>query len=139
MVLSHSRKGYSEVMLRQTAEDFLRALENAFEHFGGVPRTIVTDNLKAAVLKADWFDPELNPKLAAFAEHYGTVVLPTRRTRPGTRARSSAALATCRTTPSRGGRSPVWRRRTTSSSNGSRHGRHAHPRHDAPAGGEDLP
>ncbi len=78
VVLSHSRKGYSEVMLRQTAEDFLRALENAFEHFGGVPRTIVTDNLKAAVLKADWFDPELNPKLAAFAEHYGTVVLPTR-------------------------------------------------------------
>lgn len=82
VVLSHSRKGYSEVILRQTAEDFLRALENAFQHFGGVPRTIVTDNLKAAVLKADWFDPEINPKLAAFAEHYGTVILPTKPRMP---------------------------------------------------------
>lgn len=82
VVLSHSRKAYSEVLLRQTAEDFLRALENAFEHFGGVPRTIVTDNLKAAVLKADWFDPEINPKLAAFAKHYGTVILPTKPRMP---------------------------------------------------------
>lgn len=82
VVLSHSRKGYSEVMLRQTAEDFLHALENAFWSFGGVPKTIVTDNLKAAVLKADWFDPELNPKLQAFAEHYGTVILPTKPRMP---------------------------------------------------------
>lgn len=82
VVLSHSRKGYSEVLLRQTAEDFLRALENAFHHFGGVPRTLVTDNLKAAVLKADWFDPELNPKLTAFAAHYGTVILPTKPRTP---------------------------------------------------------
>lgn len=82
VVLSHSRKGYSEVLLRQTAEDFLRALENAFYHFGGAPRTIVTDNLKAAVLKADWFDPDLNPKLQAFAEHYATVILPTKPRTP---------------------------------------------------------
>ncbi len=82
VVLSHSRKDYSEVMLRQTTEDFLRALENAFRHFGGVPKTLVTDNLKAAVLKADGFDPELNPKLQAFAEHYGTVILPTKPRMP---------------------------------------------------------
>jgi len=62
VILSHSRKGYSEVVARQSTEDFIRALENAFHHFGGVPRTLVPDNLKAAVLKADWFDPELNPR-----------------------------------------------------------------------------
>jgi len=28
------------------------------------------DNLKAAVTKADWFDPELSPKFAAFCRHY---------------------------------------------------------------------
>lgn len=78
VVLSHSRKGYAEAVLRQDAESFIRALENAFRHFGGVPRTVVTDNLKAAVLKADWFDPELNPKLVAFAAHHGTTILPTR-------------------------------------------------------------
>jgi transposase len=78
VVLSHSRKGYSEAVLRQTTDDFLRCLEDAFRHFGGVPRRLVLDNLKAAVTKADWFDPELNPKIRSFAEHYGTVFLPTR-------------------------------------------------------------
>jgi hypothetical protein len=77
-VLSCSRKAYSEVVPRQTTEAFLRCIENAFVHFGGVPRTLVIDNLKAAVTCADWYDPELNPKIQAFAQHYGTVVLPTR-------------------------------------------------------------
>ena len=36
VVLSHSRKGYTEAVLRQTTEAFLRCLENAFRHFGGV-------------------------------------------------------------------------------------------------------
>lgn len=78
IVLSHSRKAYSEAVFRQTTDDFLRCMENAFHHFGGVPKTLVVDNLKAAVIKADWFDPELNPKILAFCEHYGTVVLPTK-------------------------------------------------------------
>lgn len=78
IVLSHSRKAYSEATYRQTTDDFLRALENAFEHFGGVPETLVIDNLKAAVKHPDWFDPELVPKVAAFAAHYGVVILPTR-------------------------------------------------------------
>ncbi len=82
IVLSHSRKAYSEVVYRQTTEAFIRCLENAFCHFGGVPKTLVVDNLKAAVIKADWFDPDLNPKIQAFAEHYGTVVLPTKPRMP---------------------------------------------------------
>lgn len=80
-ILSHSRKGYSEAVWRQTTESFIRCLENAFRHYGGVPATVVIDNLKAGVIQADWFDPELNPKLEEFARHYGTVILPTR---PGT-------------------------------------------------------
>jgi transposase len=78
IVLSHSRKAYSEVVYRQTTENFIRCIENAFHHFGGVPRTLVVDNLKAAVSQPDWYDPELNPKLQSFCRHYGTVVLPTR-------------------------------------------------------------
>lgn len=78
VVLSHSRKAYSEVVKRQTTECFITAIENSFHAFGGVPRTIVVDNLKAAVIKADWFDPELNPKLLDFCRHYNTTVLPTK-------------------------------------------------------------
>ena len=46
MVLSHSRKAYSEVVQQQTADAFLQCLENAFHHFGGVTKTVVIDNLK---------------------------------------------------------------------------------------------
>ena len=78
VVLSHSRKAYSEAIYRQTTEEFIRCLENAFGHFGGVPKTLVVDNLKAAVKAADWYDPEINPKIEAFCRHYGTVLLPTK-------------------------------------------------------------
>lgn len=82
IVLSCSRKAYSEVVTRQTTEQFIRCIENAFVHFGGVPKTLVIDNLKAAVSQADWYDPQLNPKIAQFARHYGTVILPTRPRTP---------------------------------------------------------
>ena len=81
-VLSHSRKGFSEATYRQTTEDFVRCLENAFWYFGGVPQTVVIDNLRAAVKHPDWYDPELNPKLEAFCRHYGTVILPTKSYTP---------------------------------------------------------
>lgn len=78
IVLSHSRKAYSEAVRRQTTEGFIRALENAFVAFGGVTRTLVIDNLRAAVKRVDWFEPELNPKVRSFCEHYGVTILPTR-------------------------------------------------------------
>jgi transposase len=82
VVLSHSRKGYTEAFWRQSTENFIRGLENALRHFGGVVSTLVIDNLRAAVQKADWFEPELNPKVVSFCEHYGTVMLPTKPAMP---------------------------------------------------------
>ena len=82
IVLSHSRKGYSEAVLRETTETLMRCVENAFWHFGGAPHTLVPDNLKAAVLHADWFDPDLNPQFASFCAHYRVTCLPTRPRRP---------------------------------------------------------
>lgn len=78
IVLSHSRKGYSEAVFRQNTESFIRALENSLHYFGGCVKTYVIDNLRAAVTKADWYEPELHPKLRSFCEHYGVVILPTR-------------------------------------------------------------
>lgn len=78
VVLSHSRKAYSEAVWKQSTEAFIQCLENAFAHFGGVPKRLVIDNLKAAVAKADWYDPEIHPKLQSFAAHYGTVFMPTK-------------------------------------------------------------
>ena len=92
IVLSHSRKAYSEATFTQTTNDFLGALENAFRHFGGVPRTLVTDNLKAAVAHPDWFDPELTPKVQSFCQHYGTVILPTRPYMPRHKGKVEAGV-----------------------------------------------
>lgn len=92
VVLSHSRKGYSEATLRQTTEDFLRCLENAFACFGGVPKTLVIDNLKAAVAHPDWFDPELTPKVQSFCRHYGTVILPTKPRTPRHKGKIEAGV-----------------------------------------------
>ena len=91
-VLSHSRKAYSEAVCRQTSESFIRCLENAFRHFGGVTATVVIDNLKAGVIQADWFDPQLNPKLEEFARHYGTVILPTRPAMPRHKGKVEAGV-----------------------------------------------
>jgi len=78
IVLSYSRKAYSEAVWRQSSEAFIACLENAFRYFGGVPKRLVIDNLKAAVARGDWYDPEVHPKLQSFARHYGTVFLPTK-------------------------------------------------------------
>lgn len=92
VTLSHSRKGYVEAVLKQNTESFLRSLENAFRHFGGVPQRLCPDNLKAAVIKADWYEPELNPKLRSFAEHYGTLIMPARPYRATDKGKVEAAV-----------------------------------------------
>jgi len=92
VVLSFSRRGYSRGVWKQTTDEFLGALEDSFWHFGGVPKTVVTDNLKAAVTKADWFDPELNPKIEVFARHYGTTILPTKPYTPRHKGKIEAGV-----------------------------------------------
>jgi hypothetical protein len=92
IVLSHSRKAYSEVVWHQTTESFIRCLENAFRHFGGVTKTLVIDNLRAAVTRSDWYDPELNAKVEEFCRHYGTVILPTRPAMPHHKGKIEAGV-----------------------------------------------
>src|SRR5690606_22252386 len=102
--LSHSRKGYSEAVMRQDTETFLRCLENAFRHFGGVPAVLNVDNLKAAVIKADWYDPEINPKLAEFCRHYGVSVLPCRPATPQHKGKVERGVAYVRNNALKGRR-----------------------------------
>ncbi len=72
MVLCHSRLMYVEFTVSQTMEHFLGCHQNAFEYFGGVPRKIMVDNLKSAVLKRIiGMVPVFNPKYLDFANYYG--------------------------------------------------------------------
>jgi transposase len=70
MVLSYSRKLYLQFFLNQRTENFLRGHEAAFHDFGGVPKVILYDNLKSAVLERLGDAIRFNPQLLDFAAHY---------------------------------------------------------------------
>jgi transposase len=85
-ILGWSQYAYVEAMPSQTIEDFVAACENALRYFKGVPLAIVPDNLKSAVLKASRYEPIVNENFKAFADHYGTVILPARSRKPQDKA-----------------------------------------------------
>ena len=70
----------------QCTEDFLFALEKCLIAIGGVPKCIVPDNLKAAVIKANRYEPDINRALEDFANHYNTAIVPARALRPQDKA-----------------------------------------------------
>ena len=86
-VLGASSYTYAEASWTQTLPDWIGAHARALAFFGGVPRQIVPDNLKAAVLRANWHEPGLNPTYQDFASHYGTAILPARPRRPRDKAK----------------------------------------------------
>ena len=82
MTLGHSRHGYEEAIWDQKLETFLRLHERAFRDLGGVPLVIRHDNLKAAVVRACFFDPDSHEVYLAFAQHWGFTPLPTQPRTP---------------------------------------------------------
>ena len=82
MTLGHSRHGYEEAVWDQKRETFLRLHEHAFRDFGGVPLVIRHDNLKAAVVRACFYDPDSHDVYLAFATHWGFTPLPTQPRTP---------------------------------------------------------
>jgi transposase len=82
MTLGYSRHQYAEIVLDQRIGTWLALHRRAFEWFGGVPRRIVPDNLKAAVLVAALHDPVLGEAYRRQAQHYGFVISPTRPRTP---------------------------------------------------------
>jgi len=75
MVLAYSRQLYVEFTLSQGMEHFLEAHIRAFEALG-VPRKIMVDNLRSAVLEhVRGEPPRFNPRYLDFARHYGFEVV----------------------------------------------------------------
>ena len=82
MTLSCSRHQYAELVFEQTIETWLRLHRMAFEFFGGVPRRVVLDNLRAAIVHAALYDPEVQRSYRECAEHYGFLIAPCRPRTP---------------------------------------------------------
>jgi transposase len=70
MVLSWSRALFARFYFDQTTESFLRGHVAAFDAFGGVPRTILYDNLKSAILERQGELARFNPRILELAGHY---------------------------------------------------------------------
>jgi len=77
MVLCYSRMLYVEFTVSQSLEHFLACHQNAFDFFGRVPKKIMVDNLKSAVLRRIVGRlPVFNPRYLDFANHYGFTITP---------------------------------------------------------------
>lgn len=80
MTLGHSRHCFCEIVFDQTIQTWLMLHVQAFAFFGGVPKVIVPDNLKAAVIRAAFgVDDEvvLNRSYRELARYYGFQIDPT--------------------------------------------------------------
>jgi transposase len=91
LTLGHSRHAYEEAAWDQKLETFLRLHEQAFRDLGGVPLVIRHDNLKAAVVRACFFDPDSHDVYLAFAAHWGFTPLPTQPRHPQENAKEERA------------------------------------------------
>lgn len=70
MVLSYSRRLFLRFYLDQRLGSFLNGHRLAFEAFQGVPKVLLYDNLKCAVLERQGAAIRFNPTLLALAAHY---------------------------------------------------------------------
>jgi len=70
MVLSFSRRPFLHFCLDARMENFLRGHVAAFETWQGIPRVLLYDNLKSAVLERRGEAIRFNPTLLDFASHY---------------------------------------------------------------------
>jgi transposase len=82
VVLPCSRHQFLFATFSQRLEDLIEGLEDAWAFFGGVTSLVVLDNLKAAVVKADRYEPLFNRTFEAYAHHRGFTIDATRARDP---------------------------------------------------------
>jgi transposase len=92
MVLSWSRHQYAELVTDQSIETWLGCHRRAFEHFNGVPASCMVDNLKAAITKACYYDPQVQHAYADCAEGYGFMIAPCPVADPKKKGRVESAV-----------------------------------------------
>lgn len=78
MTLSHSRHQFATCVFDQSVVTWLHVHQQAFEFFGGVPQRMVCDNLKAAIVRACFEDPQVPQTYQECAQHYGFRIAPCR-------------------------------------------------------------
>lgn len=91
-VLGGSSLSFALATWTEKLPDWIEGHVQALAYFGGVPALIVPDNPKVAVIRACFYDPDINKTYAELAAHYGTSLLPARPRRPRDKAKVEALV-----------------------------------------------
>ena len=91
-ILPASQYTYVEASRDQTRESLVKSVSNALSWIGGVPQSIVPDNLKSAVTKSSKYEPVINKTFRDMGDHYGCVINPTRAYSPQDKALVESAV-----------------------------------------------
>lgn len=86
-VLGASSYTYAQAVWSQSLPDWIAAHVNLLTFIGGVPPQIVSDNLRAGVTRACFYEPLINRTYADMAAHYSTAVIPARPYKPRDKAK----------------------------------------------------
>lgn len=82
-VMPYSQYTYAEAFFDEKQAAWNTAHVHMFQFFGGVPKILVPDNTKTAVVhNKRWEDPQVNRSYHELAEHYGTAIIPARIRHP---------------------------------------------------------
>ena len=82
--MSYSQYSYAEAFLDQKTRSWTTAHIHMFEYMGGIPKILVPDNCKTAVIRkgTNSYDPRINETYRDLSEHYGTAIIPARVRKP---------------------------------------------------------
>ena len=91
-VLGASNYTYAEASWTQGLSDWIGSHTRSFAFFGGVPAMVVSDNLRAGITKACFYEPAVNRSYAEMAAHYNSAVVPARPYRARDKAKVEVAV-----------------------------------------------
>ena len=91
-VLGASSFTFAKATWTQALPDWIDAHVRAFGAIGSVPELVVPDNAKTAIVRASFYDPQVNRTYAEMAAHYGTAILPARPRKPRDKAEVEQAV-----------------------------------------------
>ena len=92
MRLSYSRYDYYEKVYDQKVETFIQCHINAFRFYNGCPEYIKIDNLKAAILEANFYEPTYQRLYKQFADYYGVKIIPCRVRNPQEKGKTESGI-----------------------------------------------
>lgn len=90
--LGVSGKIFAEAFSDQKLPSWISAHVHAYQFYGGVTALTVPDNTRTAVVEPCRYEPLLHRTYQEMAEHYGTVILPTRIKKPRDKAKAESAV-----------------------------------------------